>query len=143
MTKAKLCSLALAGVIGLASVTPMTVSATETKTGTTTQTEKNYNHNSKRAEFEKKMKAAKDKWNTLSQEQKNEVYALLENGMNEESKILDKLVELGIFAQADADILIAFKLERLKQLKESGEFPFFNGKGRKQQILVRMESVGF
>lgn len=131
MTKAKLCSLALAGVIGIAGVTPMTATATETKTESTTQTENNYNHKSKRAEFEKKMKEAKEKWNTLSQGQKDEVYALLENGMNEESKILDKLVELGIFAQADADILKAFKMEKYNALKESGEFPFFKGIGRK------------
>lgn len=131
MTKAKLCSLALAGVIGFASVTPITATATEAKTEATTQSENNYNHKSKRAEFDKKMKAAREKWNTLSQGQKDEVYVLLENGMNEESKILDKLVELGIFAQADADILKAFKMEKYKELKESGEFPFFKGKGRK------------
>lgn len=134
MTKAKLCCFAMIGAIGFAGVTSISTVAAETKTvaGTLTESSKDYgNKKDKRAEFEKKMKAAEDKWNTLKQAQKDEVYILMMTEMDNESKILDKLVELGVLGKTDVDILKAFKLEKYNRLKESGEFPFSRGKSRK------------
>lgn len=131
MTKAKLCSFAIAGAIGLASLSPVTTIAAETTAESTTQTENKTDHKVKKAEFEKKMKAAREKWNALTQEQKNEIYAMLENEMNEENRILDKLVELGVFEQSDIGSLKEFRLDRYNRMKESGEFPFARGRGRK------------
>lgn len=96
MNKAKLSSFAIAGVIGLASLNPITTLAAKTKTESTTQTEINTDGSEtkdKKAEFDKKMKAARERWNSLSQTQKDEVYTLLENEINEHNKLLDRLVE--------------------------------------------------
>ncbi len=78
------------------------------------------------------MKAAEEKWNTLTQAQKDEVYALLMTEMEDESKVLDKLAELGVLETSDVDILKAFKIEMYNRLKESGGFPFSRNKGRKK-----------
>ncbi|MDF2802400.1 MAG: hypothetical protein K0S61_2303 [Anaerocolumna sp.] len=131
MTKAKLCGFAIISAIGIAGLGSITTVTAETKTESVTLTENKKDHNSKKAEFEKKMKAAEEKWNTLTQAQKDEVYVLLMAEMDNESKVLEKLAELGVLEKSDVDIMKAFKLEMYNRLKESGEFPFSRGKGRK------------
>ncbi len=130
MTKAKLCGFAMISAIGIASLGSITTVTAQTNTDSVTLTE-NKNRD-KKAAFEKKMKAAEEKWNTLTQAQKDEVYALLMTEMEDESKVLDKLAELGVLETSDVDILKAFKIEMYNRLKESGEFPFSRNKGRKK-----------
>lgn len=132
MNKAKLSSFAIAGVIGLASLSPITTIAAEAKTESTTQAEIKTDGNDgkeKKAEFDKKMKAAREKWNSLSQTQKSEVYTLLENEIKEHNKLLDRLVELKLLDQSDADNYKANHAARYQKIKESGEYPLFKGKG--------------
>ncbi|WP_312368664.1 hypothetical protein [Lachnoclostridium sp.] len=132
MNKAKLSSFAIAGAIGLASLSPITTVAAETKMESTTQTEIKTDCKDckdKKAEYDKKMKAAREKWNSLSQTQKDEVYALLENNMKENNKVLDKLVELKVLEQSDVDIIKANQATKYQKMKERGEFPLLRGKG--------------
>ena len=132
MNKAKLSSFAIAGVIGLASLSPITTVAAETKTESTTQTENKTDGNDSKenkAKFDKKMKAAREQWNSLSQKQKDEVYILLENEIKEHNKILDKLVELNLLEQSDADNYKENQATRYQKIKESGEYPLLRGKG--------------
>ena len=135
MNKSKLSSFAIAGAIGLASLSPITTEAAETKTESTTQTEIKTDCKEckdKKVEFDKKMKAAREKWNALSQTQKDEVYTLLENKIKESNKVLDKLVELKVLDQSDAENLKANQAARYQKMKESGEFPLLRGKGMDQ-----------
>lgn len=132
MNKAKLSSFAIAGAIGLASLSPITTVAAETKAESTTQAEIKTDCKDckdKKAEFDKKMKAAREKWSSLSQTQKDEVYSLLENNMEENNKVLDKLVELKVLEQSDAEKIKANQATRYQKIKESGEFPLLRGKG--------------
>lgn len=131
MTKAKLCSFAMISAIGIASLGSITTVAAQTNTDSVTLTENKKDHKDKKAVFEKKMKAAEEKWNTLTQGQKDEVYTLLMTELDNESKVLDKLAELGVLEKSDVDILKAFKIEMYNRLKESGEFPFSRNKGKK------------
>jgi catalase len=132
MNKSKLSSFAIAGAIGLASLSPITTVAAETKKESTRQTEIKTDYKDckdKKAEFDKKMKAAREKWSSLSQTQKDEVYSLLENKMKENNKVLDKLVELKVLEQSDVGDLKANQATRYQKMKESGEFPLLRGKG--------------
>ncbi|WP_312106223.1 hypothetical protein [Lachnoclostridium sp.] len=132
MNKAKLSSFAIAGAIGLASLSPITTVAADTKMESTTQTELKTDCKDckdKKAEYNKKMKAAREKWSSLSQTQKDEVYTLLENNMKENNKVLDKLVELKVLEQSDVDIIKANQATKYQKMKESGEFPLLRGKG--------------
>lgn len=128
LSKAKLCGFAMIGAIGLAGFGSITTVAAETKTDTVTLTE---SEKDQKANFDKKMKAAEEKWNTLTAAQKDEVYALLMVELDSEMKVLDKLAELGVLETTDVEILKAFKLELYNKFKESGEFPFSKRKGRK------------
>ncbi|MFV0341920.1 MAG: hypothetical protein ACK5JH_03385 [Anaerocolumna sp.] len=131
LSKAKLCGFAMIGAIGLAGFGSITTVAAETKTDTVTLTESEKDQKGQKANFDKKMKAAEEKWNTLTADQKDEVYALLMVELDSEMKVLDKLAELGVLETTDVEILKAFKLELYNKFKESGEFPFSKRKGRK------------
>ncbi|QHQ62756.1 DUF2680 domain-containing protein [Anaerocolumna sedimenticola] len=130
MDKGKLCGLALAGMIGFLSISPITTFAAETNTESVTQTD-NLNKNKDRKAIEEKLKKASEKWNTLSAKQKEEVYSLLEEEMKVESRLMDKLAEFGILEQNDAEAMKSRMQERYNRIKESGDFPFIRQKGRK------------
>ncbi|WMJ87665.1 DUF2680 domain-containing protein [Anaerocolumna sp. MB42-C2] len=130
MDKGKLCSFAIAGMIGFLSISPITTYAAETKTESVTQSD-NLNKNQDRKVVEGKLKQASEKWNTLSAKQKEEVYSLLEEEMKVEGRLMDKLAELGILEQDDAEAMKSRVQERYHKIKESGDFPFIRQKGRK------------
>jgi hypothetical protein len=132
MYKAKLCSFAIACMVGLVSISPSTAIATETTTGSVIMSEEK-RPNDDRAAFEEKMKAAGEKWAALSEKQKKEVYSLLEAEMQSEFKLMDKLVNLGVMNQEDANAFKSHMQERLKKVKESGEFPLFRQKIKKDR----------
>jgi len=69
----------------------------------------------KKAEFDKKMKVSREKWSSLSQTQKDEVYSLLENNMRENNKVLDKLVELKVLEQSDVIFSKRIKQQGIKR----------------------------
>lgn len=129
MLKAKLSSFAIACILGIMSIAPVYAYAAETDTKSITLSEKN--QKDKKAAFEEAMKKATEKWNTLTASQKADVYALIENEMKAEIKLMDKFVELGIISKEDATALKARMMERFSKLKESGEFPLARPKSSK------------
>lgn len=133
MYKAKLCSFAIAGLMGFVSLSPIYAYAAETNTESVTLSEKDKDQKDKKAAFEEAMKKATEKWNTLTEKQKAEVYVLIENEMKAEIKLIDKLVEFDIISKEDATTFKARMMEKFKKLKDSGEFPLTKQKETKKQ----------
>ncbi len=131
MDKRKLCGFAIAGMIGFLSISPITTFAAETNTESVTQSEMNKDQKDEKAAFKEKMKKASDKWKTLTSKQKEEVYALIENEMEVENKLMDKLVEFDVLEKEDAELIKTHMLDGFNKMKESGEFPFIRQKGKK------------
>lgn len=131
MFKTKLCGFAIAFMIGCVGFNPVSVSAADTNSGSVTLSEKDKDQKDQRAAFEESVKKANDKWNTLTDKQKSEVYALLENEMNAEVKLIDKLVDLGIFSKEDATTIKTRMQGKLNELKKTGEFPLSRPKRNK------------
>jgi hypothetical protein len=123
MKKGKLCSLAIASMIGIVSMSPITTFAAETNSKSETLSEMNRNQE-KKAAFEKKMQKAREQWNKLTKEQKNEVYSIIENEMKVENELMDKLVEFGVMDKDDVALLKARMSEAFNAMKENDEFPF-------------------
>ncbi len=130
MNKGKLCSFAIAGMIGFLSISPVTTFAAETNTESVTQSESSIIQQDKKA-FKEKLKKAAEKWDTLTAKQKEEVYSLLENKMEAENKLMDKLAELEVFDKEDTETVKTRMQENFKKLKESGEFPFLKQRDKK------------
>ena len=127
MFKKELCTFAVALSMGLAVAAPVTTFATETKAQELITNKKEENQKRK-GQFEEKMKNAREKWNALSDKQKNEVYGLLEQEVEVETKLFKKLVDFGVMEKEDADKSISYLKDCLKRLKESKEFPFGRSK---------------
>lgn len=131
MLRAKLCSFAIAGIIGCASLSPVNAFADETKSESITLSEKNDSQKDKKAAFEEAMKRATEKWNALTDKQKSEVYNLIEDEMKAEMKLMDKLVEFEIISKEDATAFKAHLMTRFKEIKDSGQFPLIRQKPSK------------
>ena len=132
MLKARLFGLAIALAVVITGMSPVTASAATAKTQTVEMSEKDKDHKGNRALFEEKMNNAIKKWNTLTTEQKNDVYALLENEIKAHNRILDKMVDLGVIAKDDSAMLKSERMIRFNKLKESGDFPLMKPKGIKR-----------
>jgi 3-hydroxyacyl-CoA dehydrogenase len=133
MYQAKLFGIAAACVLGLSSVSPAVAYAAEANAESTTLSENEKSQKGGRAAFEDAMRKAVEKWNTLTDNQKAEVYALVEDEMKAEMRLLDKLVELCVMEKNDVSLLKNRMQERFNQLKASGEFPFVKQKGPKSR----------
>ncbi len=133
MLKAKLCSLAIACLIGCTSMSPISVLASETNSESVTLSEKNKDQKDKKSAFDDALKKASDKWDSLTEKQKAEVYALLENEMKAEIKLMDKLVELGVIEKEDANSIKVRMQDKLNELKKSGGFPLSRPNREKKQ----------
>ena len=128
MLKSKLCGLAIASMIGCVSLSPMTVLAAETTSESVTLSERNKEQRDNKSSFDEIMKAANEKWATLTNKQKTEVYNLLEKEMKAEIKLLDKLVDLDVLKKEDVAVLETRMREKLDELRKSGEFPLVRPK---------------
>ena len=135
MLKSKIYGLAIACAIGCFGISPVNVFAAETNSESVTLSEKDndQDHKNKKAAFDDAMKKANEKWNTLTDKQKKEVYALLENEMKAEIKLIDKLVEFELLGKEDGTLLKTRMQERFTELKKSGEFPFSKPNHDKKQ----------
>ena len=131
MYKAKLCGFAIACMVGLFGLSPITTLAAETNTESVTKSEVNKDHKDKKAAFEEKMKKASEKWKALTAKQKEEVYALIESEIKIENNLMDKLVEFGVMEKEDAVTFKAHILDRFNKIKKNGEFPLLRQKVRK------------
>lgn len=85
-----------------------------------------------------KQKAAGEKWSALTQEQKEEIYALMDSRAAADAALIDKLAELGVIDQADADRIKQHMQEGLAEIKESGDFPM----GHQRSKAPRKENQG-
>lgn len=133
MLKAKLCGFAMAGILGCAGFMPMYAYATETNQESVTLSDKLDNQKDRKAAFEDSMQKANEKWSTLTDQQKSEVYALIEDEMKAEMRLLDKLVEYEIISKDDATAVKGHLMNRFAQIKKSGEFPFMRQRSGKKQ----------
>lgn len=133
MNKVKLCGFTIACIIGLFFISPITTFAAETNTETANLSDQNNNQKKNRAAFEEKMRKANEKWKTLTAQQKNEVYSLMEDDMKEKTILMDKLVEFGVMEKADVVMIKARMQEKFNTVKKSGEFPLFRHNGRKSR----------
>lgn len=131
MFKKKLCGFAIACMMGLVGMSPVNVFAAEANSETSaTISEKD--QKDKKSNFEDTMKAANEKWNTLTEKQKAEVYTLLEDEMKAEFKLMDKLVELGVIGKEDATFIKSRMQQKFDELKKTGEFPLARPKREKK-----------
>ena len=115
--KAKLCLVALTLALGLAIVQPTAVLATNTES----TEEKKPNCDRKRnQDF---YKDAMDKWNKLTDQQKQEIYKIMESRNKADAQMLDKMAEFGV---VDTDVVKQIKAgmdKMYKDMKDKGEFP--------------------
>jgi hypothetical protein len=132
MLRTRLFGLAVTAMVAVVGISPVTALAAATDTQTLELSEKDKDHQGNRALFEEKMNNAIKKWNTLTTNQKKDVYALLENEIIAHNKTLDKLVELGVIAKDDANLMKQERMDRFTKLRESGEFPLLKPKGNKR-----------
>lgn len=132
MYKAKLYGFAIVGMLGFIGISPITAFAAETNTESVTQSEFNQNKKENKAAFDEKIKKASEEWKTLTAKQKEEVYALMENELQTQINLLDKLVEFGVMEKEDAVILKVRIQENFNKVKKSGEFPLSRQKGNKR-----------
>ena len=130
MSKTRLFVLAVAVMTAMLGIHPVTAFAAKAPAQTEQSSEKDKKGN--RALFEEKMNNAIKKWDTLTADQKNQVYALMEYELAAQEKILDKLVDLGVVAKEDAAMMKTERMDRFKRIRENGEFPFMRPKGCKR-----------
>ncbi len=135
MLKTKFYGIAIACAIGCFGISPVNVFAAETNSESVTLSEKDKDQGQKdkKAAFDDAIKKASEKWDSLTDKQKNEIYALIENEMKAEIKLTDKLEELGLLGKEDGTLLKARMQERFTELKKSGEFPFSRPNRDKKQ----------
>lgn len=131
MLRSKLCSLAFACIIGLFGFIPMNAYAAEADTEITQLFEKEKDDQDKARAFEEKMIAATEKWKTLSEKQKNEVYALMEKEMKAKFKVLDVYVKLGIIVKEDGEHIKMRMKEKFNEIKECGDLPLLKYRVKK------------
>ncbi|MDF2609893.1 MAG: hypothetical protein K0R92_1367 [Lachnospiraceae bacterium] len=130
MNKSKLYCFAIAGMLSFVGIQPITTLAKGTDTVIITQSDKTNNQQDKKAALKQKMEQANEKWNSLSADEKEEIYSLIESKLEAEDKVIDKLVELGVIQNEDAANFKTHLQNRFNKLKESGEFPLLRQKGK-------------
>ena len=129
MWKAKLLCFAAICMLGLGSINPGIALAADTQTESVNKSHKERKDN--RSYFEEIMKNANEKWNTLNNDQKAEIYDLVEKELKIEMQLLDKLVELGVMEKNDVALIKNNMQMRLDNLRATGQFPFVRQRGPK------------
>ena len=84
----------------------------------------------KRAKMREFREQVREKWNALSDAQKQEIYDLAETRMNADIGWLQKLADTGILDSGMVSERIGRMQERMKQLRDSGECPLSMGHPR-------------
>lgn len=104
----------------------LTVSSTSVVLASdTTQTEKDKKGptEEEKQQWKERMNQAISKWESLSEEQKQEVYQLYDSQREMMNQIMDKYVELGIMNKEDAAKFKQHMEEQAKSMKENGKLP--------------------
>lgn len=123
MFKAKLGAFAIACMIGTVCFSPVNALAAETNTESVTLSDKKEDQDNNKAAFRERMRKANDNWNSLSNKQKKEIYALLQKEVKANMKLMDKLSEYGVFEEEDVTSYKTRLLEKLNKVIQNGEFP--------------------
>lgn len=74
-----------------------------------------------------KMNAAREKWDTLTQEQKDELYGLYDQAADVQSQIIDKQLELGLIDEETAQSMREMLSGQTANMRESGQMPGIGG----------------
>lgn len=83
----------------------------------------------KMAEMEANRAASQEKWNSLTDEQKEEIYSLHDKSIDSNIQIIDKYLEYGLITQGEAAVMKE-NLENCKaRMREDGNMPFLGDKG--------------
>ena len=122
----------IATAIGSIAFAPTKVLAND-NTGVSVIVSEVNNKKDTQASFDEKIKKANDAWKALTDKQRNEIYTMLEEEVNIELNVLNKLVEYGILEKLDADILSKHLLERFETIKKSEDFPLFRKSGNNRK----------
>ena len=85
------------------------------------------NRDEKRAKIREFREQVQEKWDTLSEAQKQEIYDLAEARMNADIGLMQKLAEAGFLDGDHVSERIDRMQERMKQLREAGECPLSMG----------------
>ena len=117
-------NVALIGMLGSFVLHPTTCFIDNTANTSIVQSNQAEKEKDQRFQFQEKMKLAKEKWNKLTKQQKEEVYVLLANELKSENAITDKLVELSVISSEDAKFIKDKRTAEYNQIKENGEFPY-------------------
>ena len=104
-------------LLSVCSVGMIPAAAQETANNTVNQQEQHQ-------EWKAKQQAAKEKWDALSDEEKAELFAVLDGRVTADEAIIDKLVELEVLDREDAAIMKQHLREAAEKRQESGEYPF-------------------
>jgi predicted transglutaminase-like cysteine proteinase len=84
----------------------------------------------KKAEMEAKVKARQEKWDNLSEEQKNELYAMQDKIGDTQIEIIDKQLELGLIDEETAKTQKEQIAERKTKTRENGGCFMGGGKAK-------------
>lgn len=131
MYKAKLLCFAVVCMLGLGSINPISVLAADIHRESVSVSESNNGRKDNRTSFDEVMKNANDKWNTLDNSQKEQVYELVEKELKVEMQLLDKLVDLGVMEKNNVALIKNNMQVRLNDLRSSGQFPFVRQRSSK------------
>lgn len=111
-------------MLGSFALQPTTCLIDHTVNSSIVQANKAEKENDHKSQFYEKMKLAKEQWNKLSKQQKEEVYVLLANELKSQNDLTDKLVELSVISSEDAKFIKDKRTAEFNQIKENGEFPY-------------------
>lgn len=136
--KKALCGTCAAALIAAAGLGGAAVSAEEAEAGEQVQTiaesqdvsqkQLSEEEKAKREAMKEALKTAKEKWAALTDEQKQQIYALWDQSAALNSQMIDKYVELGVLDEKTAAALKEQLTEIQNKVKEKGKMPML-GKG--------------
>lgn len=136
MRNRKLYVAAVTLCMALTGITPISASATgesEEYNVDVEATEKEKPTDEEREKMKKKIEAQMEKWDKLSKEQKAEVYAIVAEEQAVSSKLIDKMVSLGILDKEDAAQIKLKMKDCFTRMKEDERFPLGRRRSPKER----------
>lgn len=83
-------------------------------------------------QFEAEYKAAQEKFNALTDKQKEEIYDLYDKVNVAKLKLLDKYVEFGLLTKEDAEAMKTHMAKFSEKVREEQQFIGFKGMGHRK-----------
>lgn len=120
---AKLCSFAIISLIGIAGLNHTDALAAESNVSSMTLSENNHDYDEGRSKFREEMKEARSHWDTLTANQKDKVYDLIENELTARIEVMEQLAKYQVLEEDDVAEAKSHMIESFKERKANGEFP--------------------